>query len=114
MYYPLYYVPYVAVTARQYPPVDPTTFHQSANEMTILMNDASIVLNRLADSTDFAKKVMSAAQESDIEEVKNLIQSTGIKSLVNVKFNPDNIRLEFSSRIKEVECCKLQIAIKWR
>lgn len=99
---------------RQYPPVDSSTFHQSANEMTTLMSDASIVLNRLAGSTDFAEKVMSAAQESNVEGVNELIQSTGIQSHVDVQFNPDQIRLEFSSSVNEVECCKLQIAIKWR
>ncbi|WP_156290544.1 hypothetical protein [Oceanobacillus salinisoli] len=115
-YYPIYCpascIPFVPV--RQYPPVDPELFHQSANEMRKLMNDASVVLDRLADSKEFDEAIMSAAQESNQEEVKRLIQSTGISSEVDVSFNPDNIRLEFKSHLNEVECCRLQVSIKWR
>ncbi len=78
------------------------------------MNDASIVLNQLADSVEFGEAVMSAAQESNEEEVKRLIQSTGISSDVDISFNPDNIRMEFKSQVDGDECCQLQISVRWR
>ncbi|RKQ37289.1 hypothetical protein [Oceanobacillus halophilus] len=112
MYYPNYYPNYIPV--RQYPPVNPDLFHQSANEMRMLMNDASIVLDRLADSTEFDEAVMSAAQESNKEEVKRLIQSTGISSNVDISFNPDNIRMVFNSKVDDSDCCRLEVSIRWR
>ncbi len=101
-------------TYRQYPDVDPTLFNESAIEMQKLMNDASIVLKRIAESKDFAKKVMSAAQESHLQEVDRLIQSTGIKSKVETSFNPDGINMTFKSKVGQTDCCKLTVALLWR
>ncbi|MCM3163898.1 hypothetical protein [Metabacillus litoralis] len=98
---------------RQYPEVDPTLLEQSAKSMQKLMKEASLVLNKLADSKDFATKVMSAAQQSNKKEVDKLIQSTGIKSKVNTTFNPDGINMRLSSAIGEAECCHLTIALRW-
>ncbi|MFC2947372.1 hypothetical protein [Virgibacillus sediminis] len=117
-YYPYYcpgcYYGPVYPSVRQYPPVDPDFFHQSANEMKKLMQDVSLVLDKLADSKEFDEQVMHAAQVADQEEVERLIESAGISSAVEITFNPDNIRLEFSSKIEGEDCCHISIALRWR
>ncbi|WP_010096898.1 hypothetical protein [Ornithinibacillus scapharcae] len=116
-YYPVYYYlpyPYQTNVYRQFPEVDPGFLYDSANETRKLMKEASIVLNRFADSKEFDKKVMAAAQESNMVEVKNLIKSIGITSEVDVHFNPDGLRMEFNSKVKETDCCKLTIALRWK
>lgn len=128
MYQPVYYgnlspinysPQYVATnhhksnSSRQYPDVDSTLLEQSAKSMRNIMKEASIVLNKLADSKSFANKVMYAAQHSDMTEVERLIQSTGITSKVKTTFNPDGIMLKLSSSIENVECCHLTISLRW-
>lgn len=78
------------------------------------MKEASLVLNKLADSKEFDKQLMTAAQASQTEEVKRLIQSIGITSDVDVSYTPDGIRMEFSSEHQGYECCQLQIALRWK
>jgi hypothetical protein len=99
---------------RQYPPVDPTLFSQSAIAMEKLMKDGSLILKKLAESKEFASKVMSAAQESDTKKVQQLIQSIGIQSKVDIYYNPDGIRLTLSSKVGQIECCKLAISLRWK
>lgn len=116
-YYPefFYVVSYPRyMPIRQFPPVDPNLFNHSAKEMRKLMNDTSIVLDRLADSIEFSEAVMNAAQESNQKEVERLIESTGISSNVGISFTPDNLHLEFKSDIEGRECCILNVAIRWR
>lgn len=98
---------------RKVPDVDPSLFNESAISMQALLKDASTVLNALADSKPFAKKVMAAAQISNLKEVDRLIQSTGIHSKVHTSFNPDGINLKLSSKVGDTECCKLTIALRW-
>lgn len=94
--------------------VDVTVFNESAQAFKQLMHDASIILNRLADSKQFAAQVMGAAQKSNTEEVNRLIQSTGIQSNIEVSYNPDGIHLKLWSEVKGTECCKLDMAIRWQ
>lgn len=98
----------------QYPPVDPNLLFQSANESQKLMAEASKVLNTLASSRDFGRRLMDSAQRSNTEEVNRLIKSLGIESEVKVIYNPDGLRLEFQSKVANVNCCKLDIALRWR
>ncbi|MBM7573622.1 hypothetical protein [Aquibacillus albus] len=109
VYHPGYYPNY-----RQMPPVDPNLLYQSANETKKLMEDASTVLDKLADSKEFDTELMYAAQASDYEEVERLIHSLGITSNVNVQFNPDGLRLEFQSQVTSLDCCHLTITLRWR
>ncbi|WP_235356929.1 hypothetical protein [Bacillus alveayuensis] len=108
--YPVFSLP----SYRQYPPVDPTLFSQSAIAMQKLIKDGSLILKKLAESKEFAFKVMSAAQESDTKEVQQLIQSIGIQSKVDIYYNPDGIRLTLSSKVGQIECCKLAISLRWK
>ena len=98
---------------RPYPQVDPTLFNQSAIAMQMLMKDASLLLNKLAESKEFDSKIMAAAQQSNMKEVEKLIKSTGIKSKVETSFNPDGISLKLSSKVGSTECCHLTILLRW-
>ncbi len=114
-----YYVPYYPYAAywqgrQQYPPVDANLLNQSANETKKLMDDASIVLNKLAESQEFDAELMYAAQASDTAKVEQLIHSTGITSEVDINYNPDGLRLKFKSQVADTDCCKLRIALRWR
>ncbi|WP_017753465.1 hypothetical protein [Calidifontibacillus oryziterrae] len=97
----------------KYPEVDVTMFSESAIAFKTLLQEASVILNHLADSKEFAKKVMEAAQTSNIKEVDRLILSTGIKSNFKTTFNPDGLHLHLWSEVEGTECCKLDLAIRW-
>ncbi|MFC4322211.1 hypothetical protein [Litchfieldia salsa] len=111
-YHPIYPRYYPGI--RQQTPVDSNILYQSANVSKKLMKEASIVLDRLAQSKEFDSKLMYAAQISDINEVKRLIHSTGVTSDVDVYYNPDGLRLEFKSNVEALDCCKLTITLRWR
>ncbi|MGI8313863.1 hypothetical protein [Halobacillus mangrovi] len=98
---------------RQYPPVDPSLLCESAKESKVLMKEASMVLDKLAESEEFDAQLMYAAQASDIQEVKRLINSIGVTSDVDVTFNPDGLRLEFKSQ-GNMNGAKLSVALRWR
>ncbi|WP_404451719.1 hypothetical protein LG329_15465 [Virgibacillus necropolis] len=108
-YYPVFYWP-----VRQYPDVDPNLLYQSANESKKLMKEASMVLDKLSESKEFDAELMYAAQTSDIDEVKRLIHSIGVTSEVDINYNPDGLRLEFTSQVADMDCCRLYISLRWR
>ncbi len=108
----VYFLP-PAAWARPYPSVDPAIFSQSAATAQTLMNDAGVILKRLAESRSFASTIMSAAQEGKTEEVKSLIRSLGIRSKTDVYFNPDGIRLTLSPPPGAFPCCQLVIGLRW-
>ncbi|BDG37283.1 hypothetical protein ABET52_18265 [Saccharococcus caldoxylosilyticus] len=108
--YPAFPPPYMV---RQYPPVNPALFSQSAATAQTLMNDASTILKKLAESKSFATSVMAAAQEGKTKEVSRMIQSLGIKSKVDLYFNPDGIRLTLSPPPGAFLCCQLVIGLRW-
>ena len=105
---------YQQSTKRQLPAVDSTYFEKSAKSMQLLMKEASLVLNKLAESGPFANEIMVAAQQSNMNEVERLIKSTGIKSKVDTTFNPDGINLKLSSKVEASDCCHLTIALRWK
>lgn len=109
VYTPILPRPYIRV----YPPVDPTLFTESAESMQQLMKEASIILEKLSDSKQFASEVMSAAQESNKEKVSQLLASTGVHSSVDVDFTPDGINLHMSSEVEGKDCCHLTITLRW-
>ncbi|MFG6120162.1 hypothetical protein [Thalassobacillus sp. B23F22_16] len=111
-YFP--YIPRRYPEEPAYPPVDSTMFSDSAAAMEKLLDEASLVLHRLAESETFAHDVMEAAQVNDMEKVDALLKSTGIHSGVETKVNPDGINLQLSSAVEGIECCHLTIALRWR
>ncbi|NSL50628.1 hypothetical protein [Calidifontibacillus erzurumensis] len=102
------------IPQRQYfEKVDVTIFNESLKAYRLLLRDASLVLNKLAESKTLAEQVMGAAQLSDTKEVERLIQSLGISSNFKVTYNPDGIHLKFWSEVQGTECCQLDMAIRW-
>jgi hypothetical protein len=123
MYYyygPQFYYPPAPYSAcypyqrQPYPNVDANLLHQSANVTKVLMKDASTILEKLSESKEFDAQLMYAAQVSDMKEVNRLINSIGVKSKVEVHFTPDGLRLEFTSKVEPLDCCRLLIALRWR
>lgn len=98
---------------RQYPPVDPALFSQSATTAQLLMKDASIILAKFAQSKSFATTIMSLAQAGKTKQVQQMIQSLGIRSKVDIYFNPDGIRLTLSPSSAAAGCCQLVIGLRW-
>ncbi|MCP3026540.1 hypothetical protein [Halobacillus sp. A5] len=113
-YYPCRYCCPQYWPFRPYEEVDPALLTESAAESKKLMKDASKVLDKIAESEEFDAQLMQAAQISDDEEVERLIKSIGVTSRLEIHYNPDSVRLEFSSSIEEIDCCKLEIALRWR
>jgi len=97
-----------------FPPVNPDLLYESAKESNKLMKEASMVLDKLASSKEFDAQLMDVAQRSNKEEVERLIRSIGITSVVAIHYKPDGLQLEFSSKVKEVDCCKLNVSLRWR
>lgn len=119
MYNPyFYYTPHYQTAywpVRQYPNVDSKLLTESATETKGLMEEASIVLDNLANSKEFGTELMNAAQASDNKKVKHLIHSIeGVSSEINVNYTPDGLRLEFNSKVSQMDCCQLTVSLRWR
>lgn len=99
----------IAVNPSVYPPVNPDTLYESANESSKLMKDASLLLDKLATSKDYGKQLMDHAQRSENAEVSRMIKSIGLSSEVKVSYNPDSIRIQLKSNSAE-----MMITLRWR
>ncbi|MEK4030423.1 MULTISPECIES: hypothetical protein [Bacillaceae] len=99
---------------RPYPEVNPALFKQSAQSIKQLLNETNLLLNKLTDSSDFALRLMTAAQAANRQEVERLVRSAGISRKTNISFNPDSFRIELRTTAANLECCKLAIALRWR
>jgi hypothetical protein len=121
-----HYSPYYFVGARQSPcyyqpnyyfrpfqEVNPQLFMTSAKYMQSLMKDASVLLERMADSKEFAKQLMSNAQESKQKLVEDQIKHTGIQNIPVVSYTPDGLKLDFSRDIDTMNCCNLTLTVRW-
>lgn len=98
---------------RPLPEVNPDLFVKSSKQMQLLVRDADKVISKMANSTDFSKRVMSLAQESKNNEVKELVKTTGVTNIPDIDFNPDGIFFDFSASIGGTECCHLIIKLRW-
>lgn len=99
---------------RQLPQVNPSTFMSSAKHMRIIMRDASTLLNRMAESREFSYSLMSAAQQSNQQKVESLLKSAGIQTSPKVIYNPDGLKLSFTTQTNHVDCCHLTLDLRWR
>src|SRR5699024_6905162 len=81
-YLPNYYMNYWPSSL--YPDVNPNVLNQSAKASKNLMEEASLVLDKLATSEEFSTAVMSAVQESKTTEVKRLIHSLDVTADVDI------------------------------
>ncbi|WP_143051184.1 hypothetical protein [Salipaludibacillus aurantiacus] len=73
-----------------------------------------MILNKITTDREFARQVMTAARESDYQEVERLIMRTGITRRPKIWFNPDGIRFEFESLIEQEHKSHLSLAVKWQ
>lgn len=122
-YYPFHYPPppiyqgyYInQPISRAYPPVDVKIFSKSVASFRLLMEQGSILLDRLAD-VGFARKMMSAAQQGKQVEVDQLIHSIGLKVPVHTKYTPSGVQFELSTNPETgslFSCCTLSVSLKW-
>jgi hypothetical protein len=105
------YQPYL----RSYPPVDVKIFESSIKSFRLLMDQGSILLDRLGD-LDFARKMMSAAQQGKKAEVDQIIRTIGLKVHVETKFTPTGVIFELTSKPNPnnpASCCTLKVFMKW-
>jgi hypothetical protein len=111
--YPGYYF-YPPVT-RQYPQVDVNVFSKSIKTYRLLMDQGSILLDRLGDS-GFDVKLMSAAQQGNNAEVDKLIKSIGLKVPVGTKYTPTGVTFELKAHTDPnapINCCTLTVHLQW-
>jgi hypothetical protein len=117
-YYPFQYHNYPPPTwyFRTYPPVDVKIFSSSVNSFRLLIQQGSLLLDRLGDP-GFAHKLMDAAQRGNKKEVDRLIQSIGLKIPVATRYTPTGVIFELSTQSnpqQPVSCCTLMLTMKWR
>ncbi|MED1471279.1 hypothetical protein [Bacillus salipaludis] len=111
--YPGYYVNYPL--PRTYPPVDIKIFSKSVKSFRLLMEQGSILLDRLGDA-GFAHKMMTFAQQGKKAEVDQLIKSIGLKVPVITKFTPSGVIFELTTQATQqapMSCCTLSVSMKW-
>ncbi|ALC92776.1 hypothetical protein AM500_11940 [Bacillus sp. FJAT-18017] len=78
-----------------------------------LMNQANILINKMATDSNFTKMLMTAAQKSDKNRVNQLIRSTGITIKAETTYTPTGIRIVLDNSGPEGGCCDLLIALGW-
>jgi hypothetical protein len=111
--YPVYYF-YPPVT-RQYPQVDVNVFSKSIKTYRLLMDQGSILLDRLGDE-GFDVKLMTFAQAGNKTEVDKLIKTIGLKVPVETKYTPTGITFELTTHAdpsSPMSCCTLSVHMKW-
>ncbi|MCE7792069.1 hypothetical protein K8O68_06490 [Salipaludibacillus sp. CUR1] len=101
-------------SSRQMEPLDPSMFMDSATDGQLFLQEANAILNKITTDREFARQVMTAARESDYQEVERLIMETGITRRPRIWFNPDGIRFEFQSSPEQVYKSSLSMAVKWQ
>ncbi|MDR7076974.1 hypothetical protein J2Y03_001997 [Neobacillus niacini] len=109
--YPNYHNP----IPRQYPQVDVNVFKKSIKTYRLLMDQGSILLDRLGDS-DFDVKIMSAAQQGNTSEVDKLIKTIGLKVPVRTKYTPTGVTFELTAHVDPnapANCCTLKVQLQW-
>lgn len=77
------------------------------------MQQANLLIEKIANSDEFAHQLMHEAQLSNTEKVEELILSTGITLKVKTSFTPTGIRIELDNAEKQGGCCKLLMALRW-
>jgi DNA-directed RNA polymerase beta' subunit len=101
------------VIIRQLPEVNPNQFIQSAQHSLSILVDAQIILNKIANSKEFSRNLMNAAQESKTQEVDKLIKSIGTKNIPKIAYNPDGITFNFDHKHSPPHCCYISFQLRW-
>jgi hypothetical protein len=98
-----------------YPKVDTKIFKESVKSYRFLMEQASLLLDRLGDST-FAYMMMDAAQQGKKTKVESLIKSIGLKVPLSTEYTPSGVIFTLHSQANQytqISCCSLTISMKW-
>lgn len=96
-----------------YPAVDTQIFFHSIKSFPPLMEQGSLLLKRLGD-TSFAQKIMEAAQQDNKTLVEHLIRSIGLTVPVTTQYTPSSVTFNLHSHEEHhVSCCALSITLKW-
>ncbi|WP_110928619.1 hypothetical protein [Bacillus massiliglaciei] len=96
---------------RPMPAANPDLLIQAAKSAQVLLDDIRKVINTFASSKDFSKRVMEAAQDSKKDTVTNMLRKTGIKTVPDVSFTPDGLRMDFRAQAKDN--VRMIISLKW-
>lgn len=100
---------------RSYPPVDTKTFSTSVKNFRLLMEQGSILLDKLAEAS-FETKMMTAAQQGKQVEVDQLIKSIGLTVPVTTNYTPSGIKFILTTPVTPgsfESCCSLVVSMKW-
>ncbi|MEH7274266.1 hypothetical protein V7125_11605 [Neobacillus vireti] len=100
---------------RQYPQVDPNVFKKSIKTYRLLMDQGSLLLDRLGDP-GFDVKLMTAAQQGNNSEVDRLIKSIGLKVPVKTIYTPTGVTFELKAHTDPhapPNCCTLRVELQW-
>ncbi|WP_053599400.1 hypothetical protein [Bacillus sp. FJAT-18017] len=108
-----YNYPWHAPPQRQFPDVNISQLNVSLRKFQELMNQANILINKMATDSNFTKMLMTAAQKSDKNRVNQLIRSTGITIKAETTYTPTGIRIVLDNSGPEGGCCDLLIALGW-
>lgn len=106
-YYPAYWV-----WNRDFPPVDTKILEHSVTSFQQLMEDASLVLKKLAEPS-IANQIMTAAQTGNQKEVERIIHSFGCKSVVKTSYSPSSVQFTIDPHVQGMPCCNLSMSLKW-
>lgn len=97
---------------RVYPPVDTKKFASSIKSVRLLMEQGSILLDKLAEAS-FETKIMMAAQTGNKSEVEKLIKSIGLKVPVTTQYTPTGVKFILQSVAGPANCCSLTVSLMW-
>lgn len=86
---------------------------KSAKLAQSLLKDATKVVDLFAQSKPFSNRIMKAAQESNQYLVTEMIRKTGVKTVPDIHFDPEGIRLDFYPKTGE-DVCHVIISLKWQ
>lgn len=96
-----------------FPPVNPSGLEDSAKRFKKLMEQAHLLIEKIAEEPNFAYNLMDAAQKSNSQKVNELIASTGVTIRTKTEFTPTGIHIVLENSEIAGGCCDMLIALRW-
>ena len=97
----------------QYPEVDTHNLNASVKRFLEIMEQADLLLSKMAEDNEFAGEFMRAAQRSDNDRVQELIALTGVTIKIAATYTPTGVRIFFDNSKEDGGCCDLLVALRW-
>ena len=121
-FYPLYpqssvpypYLEQQPVEQRQYPPIEPDRLMNSANYNKNLIIDIGIINEHLRTSKNFRQQLQTAAQQSNHQEVHDLINGLPIQNRAIVSYSPGGLSITLIPKKETNNCCYLIVYLNWK